>query len=245
MFRVLLMDDKCNKLLHVGIPCSTGHSLLEALESAVQARVLKDAPRGIDFGADSRSDAVSKVGIPIPGYDAPALPLKPLRDPSLSLLALSGIDPEREVMEEVVPMVQNNTTFTAGQTLTGWRVGFAEGIRLEPVEHSAAFLSALDVLRRFGAQLVPVPAQRVDKTLQFNLHTCNEIDEHMSTYRLDALVSDSRTAAFHAACWNGYPSLGEPLEEGATLLFYGARWSGDALAALVQQYRSARRLARV
>lgn len=235
------MDDKCKPLWHAGIPCPVGHPVLGPLESAALARALTDSPRGIDFGANPRSDVPTKVGVPIPGYDAPAFPLKPVRDPSLSLLALSGIEPAGEVMVEV-PLVQNSTTFNADRALAGRRVGFAEqfvqGNRHEPIEHSTAFLRALDMLRRAGAQLVPVLAQRVDETLQFNLHTRNEIDDHTSEYRLDALVSDSRTAAFHAACWSGYPSLGEPLEEGATLWFYGARWSRDSLTALVREYRS-------
>ncbi|WP_455884013.1 hypothetical protein [Pseudomonas protegens] len=237
------MDEKINKIWHGVLPFSVRPSVPEPLETAALARVLEDSPRGIEFGVNPRSDTPLKVGAPIPGYDAPALPLKPQRDPSLSLIALSGIDPTGEVMVEV-PLVQNNTTFMPDKVLAGRRIGFAEhfvqGNRKLPIEYSRAFLGALGILRRAGAQLVPVPAQRVDETVQFNLRTRNEIDEHMSGYRLDALVSDSRTAAFHAACWSGYPVLSEPLEDGATLLFYGARWSKDSLTTLVREYRNAR-----
>jgi hypothetical protein len=240
------MDDKCKKTWRVGVRCSTGHALAALPESEAPTPAPRSSsdhagPRGIEFGVDARAYAHLTAGVTIPGYDAPALPLKPVRDPSLSLVALSGIDPSGSVMVEV-PLVQNNTTFTAAQALAGRRVGFAEHFVLghghAPIQHRTAFLNALDTLRRAGAQLVPVPAQRVDASLQFNLHTRNEIDAHMSEYRLDALVSDSRTAAFHTACWSGYPGLGEPLEEGATLWFYGARWSKESLAALVREYRN-------
>jgi hypothetical protein len=94
-------------------------------------------------------------------------------------------------------------------------LGFAErygrGGDHEPIEHRAPFRRALDILRQAGVQLLPVPAQRVDETLQFNLHTHNEIDELVNEHRLDALVSDSRSAAFHAACWHGYPCLASRL----------------------------------
>jgi len=112
----------------------------------------------------------------------------------------------------------------------------------EPIEHSASFLEALGFLRQAGAQLVAVPAERADDGLRFTLHSRNEIDERVSEHRLDALVSESHSAAFHAACWSGYPSLGEPLGDGVTLWFYGAQWSKDSLKVLVQGYRNARGL---
>ena len=183
--------------------------------------------------------------MPIPGFSAPSLPAKPMRDPSLSLIALSGVDPTEPVMVEV-PLVQNDTTRTATPLLAGTRVGFADryqqGDAHDSIEHSASFMRALERLRRGGALLFPVSAQRLDASLQFDLHTRNEIDDLINQYRLDALVSDSRSGAFHAACWAGYPKVGEPLEDGATLWFYGARWSRDSLAALAQAYRNAARL---
>ena len=237
-----LMDDTFTKLWPTGGPSPFGHAAQTPPASV--ARVLplinQATPRGIDFGVDPGADIHAKGRVPIPGYDTPALPLKPIRDPSLSLVALSGIDPTGSVMMEV-PLVQNNSRHKAEQALAGRRIGFADqwmqGNRREPIEHTAAFLRVLDTLRQAGVHLVPVPAQRDDSALQFNLHTRNEIDEHISEYRLDALVSDSRSAAFHAACWSGYPGLSEPLEEGATLWFYGARWAGGSLAALVREYR--------
>ena len=68
------------------------------------------------------------------------------------------------------------------------------------------------------------------------------IDELVRAFRLDALVSDSRSSAFHSACWSGYPGVGAPLEDGATLWFYGARWAKDWLPALVQGYQNVCRL---
>ncbi|WP_305955590.1 hypothetical protein [Pseudomonas sp. KBW05] len=140
-----------------------------------------------------------------------------------------------------VPLVLNNTSFTATQMLAGWRIGFVgryvRGGHAEPVEHSSALRRAFDTLRQAGAQLVAVDAQRADDSVEFTLQVINEIDDLVTRHRLDALVSDDLSNAFHDACLSGYPSLCEPLEEGVQLRFYGARWSRDSLAALVQAYR--------
>lgn len=244
---VVLMESDCRKSLRRGVLCPAAHSPTTLGEPAGVASAPghspSDAtsPSGIAFGAASHAQLTLEGRVPIPGYDAPGLPLKPLRDPSLSLIALSGVDPSGPVMVEV-PVVQNNSAFTADQGLGGRRIGFAErfvlGLQHEPIEHSRFFLAALGILRRAGAQLVPVPAHRANDTLRSR----NEIDELVHEYRLDALVSDSQSAAFHGACWSGYPRLAETLEDGATLWFYGARWSKDSLSALAQGYRSARRL---
>lgn len=219
-----------------GLPLSSPVESSLTTPEALGASGESACPPRIAFGAQP------KGGVLIPGYDAPALPLKPPRDPSLSLIALSGVDPSGPVMVEV-PLVQNNTTFTASQALAGMRLGFADrwvrGHEYEQIQHTAAFLKALGVLRRAGAQLVAVPAQRPDETLRVNQQTYNEIDAHVSEYRLDALVSDSHNAAFHTACWNGYPRVGEPLGEGEMVWFYGTRWSADALMAVMQTYRRA------
>lgn len=243
------MDDNCKKYEKPGMVClvrapapvltdSTGLAPAPSHPPVDQA-----SPRSIAFGSESRPKVSAEGRVPIPGYDAPALPMRATRDPSLSLISLSGIAPKRPVMVEVPP-VQDNCTFTAPQALSCKRVGVADryghGDDHEPIEHRLPFMRALDTLCRAGIKLVPVPARRVDASLQFNLYTHNEIDELVNEYRLDALVSDSQSAAFHEACWAGYPQFGETLEDGATLWFYGARWSRDALAVLVQGYRSAR-----
>lgn len=140
-----------------------------------------------------------------------------------------------------VPLVLNNTSYTATQMLAGWRIGFAGryvcGGHAEPVEHSSALRRAFDTLRQAGAQLVAVDAQRANDSVEFTLQVINEIDDLVTRHRLDALVSDDLSSAFHDACLNGYPSLCEPLEDGVQLRFYGARWSRDSLTALVQAYR--------
>ena len=249
------MDIKCRKIWLLGVPCRPGSPAPPPSSSPAEIAGLATvpptpsvdtpAPSGIAFGTAPGGDKRPAGGIPIPGYDAPALPVKPVRDPSLSLIALSGIDPSGPVMVEV-PLVQNNTTFTADRRTTGLCVGVAEryehGNDHERIEHRALFTLALETLRLAGLTLVPVPAQRADDSLRFGLHTRNEIDTLMSQYRLDALVSDSQSAAFHAACWTGYPRLGEPLGDGSTLWFYGARSSKDVLPILVRVYRNARRL---
>lgn len=235
------MDEKCRKYWPVRVPCLPVQPLSSLVEPAPTGLAPEAASRhGIAFGVEPLPGMSHESGIPIPGYDAPGLPLKTVRDPSLSLIALSGIDPSAPVMVEV-PLVQNNTTFTATSALTGRRVGVAERFDDNtPIEHHASFLRALEILRRAGTHLVPVPARAARGGLHFTLQSRNEVDELVSEYRLDAVLSDSRSGAFHSACWSGYPGLGEPLEDGATLWFYGARWSKAALATLVQGYRSVR-----
>lgn len=248
--RVVRMDIKCRKNLQPGVPCRSGPpspSLTDivGLTSASPNPSFDTAsPSGIAF------DAASGVGhlagsIRIPGYDAPTLPVKPVRDPSLSLVALSGINPSRPIMV-AVPLVQNNTAFTAGRRVNGLRVGvagrYARGDDHERIEHRACFTRALEALRLAGVELVQVPARRTDGTLKFSLYTHNEIDALVTQYRLDALVSDSQSAAFHEACRAGFPRLGEPLGDGSTLWFYGTRLSKNLLLTLRQGYRSARRL---
>lgn len=238
------MESKCQKYWQAGLACPTGQPASVLAEASGLATTLNEQvnPRGIAFGVEPLARDNPGQSVPIPGYDAPSLPLKPSRDPSLSLIALSGVDPSGPVMVEV-PLVENNTTFTADHALGGRRVGFAErfveGSQHEQIEHHPSFLRALDVLRRSGTELVPVPEHRANHTL----HSRNEIDELVRAFRLDALVSDSRSSAFHGACWSGYPGFCEPLGEGATLWFYGARWAKDWLPALVQGYRRARRAA--
>lgn len=237
------MESKCGKYWPAGMPCPTDHPAPVFTERSGQAITSKDhaSLRGINFGIDPRAHDQPVSSVPVPGYDAPGLPLKPLRDPSLSLIALSGVDPSGPVMVQV-PLVQNNSPFTPAQALSGRRVGFAErfagGHEHELIEHNSSFLRALDILSRAGAQPVPVLAHQGNGPQ----YSRNEIDELVHEYQLDALVSDSRSAAFHSACRTGYPVLGEPLGDGATLWFYGAQWSRDSLKSLVQGYRSVRDL---
>ncbi|MBI6635112.1 hypothetical protein YA0871_20825 [Pseudomonas paralactis] len=231
------MENKCSKYWRVGMACPPKQPAPELEERFASVPPSTDCAgsRGIAFDAG----AIPASRIPIPGYNAPALPLKPARDPSLSLIALSGLEPSGPVMVQV-PLVHNNSAFSAAPTLSGRRVGFAQrwGHDQAAIEHGAAFLHALDVLRRAGTNVVAVPARRADDPHPGG----NEIDELVHAYQLDALVADSQNAAFHDACWSGYPRLNEPLEDGAVLWFYGARWSKDSLAALVLGYRNFQRL---
>lgn len=235
------MERDCGKNWQLGVPCRHGAALpvtgepggLECVAPLVKTD--KVSPSGIVFGAEHPEAAVR-----IPGYNALAPLVKTVRDPSLSLIALSGIEPTGPVMVEV-PLVLNNTTFTASRLLAGWRIGYAgryvRGEHAEPVVHSSAMRRAFDILRQAGAHLVAVDAQRAVDSLEFTLQVTNEIDELVIRHSLDALVSDDLSGAFHAACLSGYPSFCEPLEEGIELRFYGARWSRDSLAALVRAYR--------
>lgn len=246
------MDNKCGKSLQSPMSCRREAFFPACAEPASLAHGPSNTH--IETGTTTAlgigyvPDAHLGAGVVIPGYNVPALPLKPVRDAALSLIALSGVDPSEAGRVEA-PLVPHTGTPTVTHSLAGSRVGFADrlvhGNDQTPIEHSAAFLEALGMLRRAGAQLVAVPAERADDTLRFTLHSRNEIDERVSEYRLDALVSESQSAAFHAACWSGYPSLGEPLGGGAMLWFYGAQWAKDSLKVLVQGYRSARRLTEV
>jgi hypothetical protein len=232
------MEKDCRTHWQLGMPCHLEPLTGEEMSSAhvpVHSHPDKANLAGVVFAAEH-----SRGVAPIPGYNTLAPLMRAVRDPALSLIAVSDVDPTGPVMVEV-PLVLNNTTFTPSQMLSGWRIGFADryvcGDHREPVEHSAALRRAFEVLRQAGAQLVPVDARRENYSLQFSLQRSNEIDELVTAHRLDALVSDEQSAAFHGACTNGYPSLCEPLEEGAKLWVYGARWARDALPTLLCAFR--------
>jgi hypothetical protein len=234
----VLIEKDCRTHWQLGMPCHMGSLTGEEISSTavpVHAQPDKANQAGIVFAAEH----VKSVA-PNPGYNTLAPLVRAVRDPALSLIAVSDVDPTGPVMVEV-PLVLNNTTFTASQLLSGWRIGFADqyvcGDHREPVEHSAALRRAFEVLRQAGAQLVPVDARREAYNLQFSLQRRNEIDQLVTEHRLDALVSDDQSTAFHGACTNGYPSFCEPLETGAKLCFYGARWARDALPTLLSAYR--------
>ena len=237
------MEDKFKKYWRPCVPCPTGQALLSGATCLPPIPPI-DAPSssagGITFGAAAHAPEPARAGVPTPRFDVPGPLMKTVRDPALSLIALSGVDPSGPVMVEV-PLVLNNSAFTPVQVLTGWRIGYAgryvRGDEYEPAEHSASFARALDKLRQAGAQLVAVDAQQVDDSLQFSVQSHNEIDRHVTENRLDALVSEGRSAAFHAACRSGYLGLFEPLEEGNRLWFYSAHWMRDHLRELVQSYR--------
>lgn len=235
------MEGNCRKYWHLGMPCRPGQSLsLPENTVGLEPASTHSQSDGADPGSIVFSAEHHKGAAPIPGYNALAPLIKTVRDPALSLIALSGIDPTEPVMVEV-PLVLNNTTFIETQLLSGWRIGFAgryvRGGHVESVSHSEAFFRALDILRQAGAQLVAVDAQRADDTLHFNTQIRNEIDDLVIEHRLDALVSDGQSAAFHRACRSGYPSLCEPLAGGTKLWIYGARWSRDSLPTLLRAYR--------
>ena len=238
------MDSHCKEFWKVGLPCPLGQSSPPAVctvdlpASAIPLHTDNAGAGAIVFGAGQPQGAA-----PIPGYNALALHIKPVRDPSLSLIAMSGIDPTEPVMVEV-PLVLNNTTFTASPAVVGYRIGYVnrymQGNHIETIEHSAALRGMFDILRQAGAQLVAVGARLGDENLQLSLQGCNEIDELVTHHRLDALVSDDPGAALHDACRSGYPNFCETLEDGSKVWFYGARWAGDRLAALLRAYRQLR-----
>ena len=229
------MDSHCKKLWKMGLPCASAQPLLWPMDTVdVPASRPHAAPTSIVFGAEQAAGATL-----VPGYNALAPHIRPVRDPALSLVAVSGVDPSEPVMVEV-PLVLNNTTFTATRALTGYRIGYAEryvqGNQVEPVERSAALQQVFDTLRQAGVQWVAVDMQRSGDSQQ----ACREIDELVAGLRLDALVSEDPEAAFHHALRSGYPTVCETLEDGSRVWFYGARWAGERVTALVRAYRQLR-----
>lgn len=234
------MEKDCGKHWRLGMYCHPVAPLPQEREAVglgcapAPSQAQSAGPGSIVFAADRRENPAL-----IPGYNAIAPHIKTVRDPALSLIALSGIDHSEPVMVEV-PLVLNNTTFTASELLSGWRIGFADryvyGDHVEPVEHSVALRRVFECLRQAGVQWVPVAARRDDHTLKFNLRR-NEIDQLVSEYRLDALVSEDESVAFHGACTSAHASICEPLDDGTKLWIYGAQWSANTLPRLLCAYR--------
>ncbi len=252
------MEDTCGKPLTPGIACPFGipsqansfqvlpcttSILPDASSAAVGA---SGTPRGgIEFEPLSAQAAYGVALAQGPRFDVPGPMMKAVRDPALSLTALSGLDPVGPVMVEVPP-AQDNSGLGTPPALAGWRIGFADDYlrsgERETAEHSRVFLRTLEVLRTAGAQLVPVSAQIPDAALYFTLESRNEIDDRVTEHRLDALVSEQQSPAFHASCKAGYPGICLSFSDditgaGVAIWFYGARWARDSLSVLVQAYQ--------
>jgi len=177
-----------------------------------------------------------------PRFDIPGPLMRSVRDPAFSLSALSGVDPEGPVMVQIPP-VADPGPFRDTPLLTGSRIGFASEYVLgnvrQSVEHSVHFSHVLAVLRAAGAQLLPVHALLMDDTRHFTLDQRNEINDRVTEHRLDLLVSDGQSRAFHRASAGGNPRICVPIgidAEGiaSVVWFYGAHWAGDRWAVLVQ-----------
>ena len=188
------MEDKCRKTLSPGAPCSVGLPLVLNAFNAMPCGPA--APSGSTDNVSTSRGGIEfqPAAAPVvqgPRFDIPGPMMKTVRDPSLSLIALSGLDPVGQVMVEVPPIMENNAAKSA-PALADWRIGFADGylrngVR-ETVEHSSGFLQALEVLKAAGAEVVPVEAQLPDAAY-FTLESSNEIDKRTNEHRLDALVS--------------------------------------------------------
>lgn len=243
------MEDKCRKTLSPGAPCSVGLPLVFNAFNAMPCGPA--APSGSTDNVSTSRGGIEfqPAAAPVvqgPRFDIPGPMMKTVRDPSLSLIALSGLDPVGQVMVEVPPIMENNAAKSA-PALADWRIGFADGylrngVR-ETVEHSSGFLQALEVLKAAGAEVVPVEAQLPDAAY-FTLESSNEIDKRINEHRLDALVSDGQSPAFHLFCKTGYPGVCQIFSDGlqgtrVVLWFYGARWARDSLSVLVRVYQQA------
>ncbi len=251
------MEEKCRKVLPPGVACRVSiHSALDCFDKAPCAPtasvglpgVVEPSRGGIEYQASTTTITVGHG----PRFDIPGPMMKTVRDPALSLIALSGIDPEGPVMAQVPP-VMDSGALKSPPELAGWRIGFADeymhnGLR-ETVEHSNEFLQALNVLRAAGAEVVPVVAQLPDAAAYFTLESGNEIDNRVNEHRLDALVSDGQSPAFHSFCKTGYPGVCQTFNDAVhgthvVLWFYGALWARDSLSALVRVYQQAMYVAR-
>jgi len=177
-----------------------------------------------------------------PRFDIPGPLMRSARDPAFSLSALSGVDPEGPVMVQIPP-VADPGHFRNISLLTSSRIGFASeyvsGNVRQPVEHSVHFSLVLSALRAAGAQLLPVHATLVDDTRHFTLDQSNEINDRITENRLDMLVVDAQSRAFHRASAEGNPRLCVPIGIDAdgiatAVWFYGAHWAGDRWAVLVR-----------
>lgn len=180
-----------------------------------------------------------------PRFDIPGPMMRTVRDPSLSLQALSGVDPEGAVMVEIPPVADAGHLKTLS-VLAGSRIGFAsEYIDADsyiPIEHSAHFARVLSVLQATGVQLVAVQALRVDESCYFSLEQGNEIDDRVHENRLDMLVSDAHSAAFHRGATERNPKrclpTGTDSDGTETAVWcYGAHGCDDRLKVLVQEFQ--------
>jgi len=167
-----------------------------------------DHPSGLEFGSSSGYG---------PRFDIPGPMMRAVRDPSLSLIALGGVDPEGPVMVEIPPVADAGHLINT-RPLAGSRIGFASeyvaGDVRETIEHSAHFAQVLNVLRTAGAELVPVHARVMDDARHFTLDPGNEINDRVTENRLDGLVSDAQSAAFHQAATAGNPRIRIPTGTG-------------------------------
>jgi len=254
------MDGKCGKVVLPGLGCtfksSEGHSVPLSCTSPLMDENDPVQPKRLVFGSLGSGaiiDTSARQGClefgtanshpvnPQPRFDVPGPMMRTVRDPALLLSAMSGVDPEGPVMVEIPPVVNPGNVSNCA-LLAGSRIGFASEYLLgndrQPVEHSAHFIWVLKVLSNAGAQLVPVLARVSDDAHHFTLYASNEIDDRVMEGRLDALVSDASSVAFHPSATSAHPrisiSTGPDTDGAATLIwFYGAHWASDQLGALV------------
>lgn len=248
------MDDKSRKVTASGALCLFKQTI--SGDSSVSPPCAPTVSKGVVFGADTCGVIVSSGDHPSglefgsssgygPRFDIPGPMMRAVRDPSLSLIALGGVDPEGPVMVEIPPVADAGHLINT-RPLAGSRIGFASeyvaGDVRETIEHSAHFAQVLNVLRTAGAELVPVYARVMDDARHFTLDPGNEINDRVTENRLDGLVSDAQSAAFHQAATAGNPRIRIPTGTGPDgvstfVWFYGAYWAGDGLAALAQRCR--------
>lgn len=248
------MDEKSRKVPASGAPCLFKQPV--SGESSAPPSCAPTACKGVVFGGKAAGaitdSAPPQGGLEFgissgygPRFDIPGPMMHTVRDASLSLIALSGVDPQAPVMVEIPP-VADAGHLRHTPSLAGSRIGFASeyvagGVR-ETIRHSAHFVLVLNALRAAGAQLVAVTARLADDTRHFTLDPGNEINDRVTENRLDGVVAAAHSATFEQASAAGNPSFCVPAGMDAdgvarVVWFYGAHWAGDRLAALVRGCR--------
>lgn len=201
-----------------------------------------------------------QVGVNLPAYgqrlDVPGPMMRSLRDPSLSLSALSGLDDASPPIM-VEPPDREFTALPKTQILSGRRIGFAKACRAASVvtrlEHCVSFLRVLDQLSAAGMHLIALevswsPGVLPDGTDAQSIDTLppgfctSSLNELLLEHRLDAWVCDARLDIFPGAIRDGYSHVSVPTGsdiQGLSfgVLFYGARWGEGPLKALVRDFQ--------
>ncbi|MGH8392562.1 MAG: hypothetical protein ACRESN_10025, partial [Pseudomonas sp.] len=152
------MDDKSRKVTGPGVRCLFKPS--GSGDSCTPQPCAPTASQGVVFGSHAAGTIVNSAthqgGLEFgstggygPRLDLPGPMMHSVRDPALSLIALSGVDPEGRVMVEIPPVADPGHLINT-PPLAGSRIGFASeyvtGDVRKPAKHSPHFARVLDVL---------------------------------------------------------------------------------------------------
>lgn len=206
-----------------------------------------------------------QTGVNLAAYgqrlDVPGPMMRTVRDPSLSLSALSGLDDASPAIMVEPPDCEYGAV-PKPLFLTGRRIGFASSYRAGSAvtwfEHPIGFSRTQDLLRAAGVQLVPLEVRwsqgllsgRADAQLDDALPAgfcTSPLNELLLEQRLDAWMCDAQQDIFPDAITDGYSRVlvssgSDPYGLSSSVLFYGARWGEVHLKALVRDFLQALRV---